>query len=111
MWDLPDEDSADNMFALRLTNVKVEDSGPYTCRVSNVFGSINFTYTLEVVGEQNFQCFTETCHSFMIDRETPTMKCEMNMEMEMYNPGGVTNLEFIQNGNLWASQQIQPGQQ
>lgn len=32
------------------------DSGQYTCIVSNEHGSINHTYTLEVIGKLCFDC-------------------------------------------------------
>ena len=44
-----------SIWYLRLRELVPNDSGKYTCIVSNPFGSINHTYTLQVVGE-----FTKT---------------------------------------------------
>ena len=40
-----------SIWYLRLKNLLPNDSGKYTCIVSNPYGSINHTYTLQVVGE------------------------------------------------------------
>lgn len=40
-----------NMWYLKIKDLVPLDSGAYTCVVSNVYGSINHTYTLRVVGE------------------------------------------------------------
>ena len=38
-------------WVLKLSDLQARDSGRYTCRVHNQAGSINFTYTVEVVGK------------------------------------------------------------
>ena len=38
-------------WVLKLSDLQSRDSGRYTCRVHNQAGSINFTYTVEVVGK------------------------------------------------------------
>ena len=38
-------------WVLKLSDLQARDSGRYTCRVTNQAGSINFTYTVEVVGK------------------------------------------------------------
>ena len=40
-----------SIWNLKLKNLVPNDSGKYTCIVSNPFGSINHTYTLQVLGE------------------------------------------------------------
>ena len=40
-----------SIWYLKLINLVPNDSGKYTCIVSNPYGSINHTYTLQVVGE------------------------------------------------------------
>ncbi len=46
-------DESDSKWLLRLPNAQEEDSGKYTCRVFNSAGTINFTYTLEIVGKDD----------------------------------------------------------
>lgn len=50
-------DNEESKWTLRLSNLQKEDSGKYTCRVFNRAGSINYTYTLEVIGKPVFLCF------------------------------------------------------
>lgn len=38
-----------------MESVVPSDKGNYTCLVDNEFGSINHTYTLDVVGQYNVQ--------------------------------------------------------
>ena len=38
-------------WSLKLKDLEPNDSGKYTCVVSNSYGSINHTYTLQVVGK------------------------------------------------------------
>ena len=45
------------LWYLKLKDLVLDDSGKYTCIVSNPYGSINHTYTLRVVGEY----FQEVC--------------------------------------------------
>ena len=40
-----------SIWYLKLINLVPKDSGKYTCIVSNPYGSVNHTYTLQVVGE------------------------------------------------------------
>ena len=40
-----------SIWYLKLKDLVPDDSGKYTCIVSNPYGSINHTYTLQVVGE------------------------------------------------------------
>lgn len=40
-----------SLWFLRLRDVVPDDSGKYTCIVTNPYGSINHTYTLKVVGK------------------------------------------------------------
>ena len=40
-----------SIWYLKLKDLLPDDSGKYTCIVSNPYGSINHTYTLQVVGE------------------------------------------------------------
>ena len=40
-----------SIWYLKLKDLVPDDSGQYTCIVSNPYGSINHTYTLQVVGE------------------------------------------------------------
>lgn len=40
------------MWYLKLKDLVPLDSGKYTCVVSNAYGSINHTYTLQVVGKK-----------------------------------------------------------
>ena len=40
-----------SIWYLKLKELVPNDSGKYTCIVSNPYGSINHTYTLQVVGE------------------------------------------------------------
>ena len=40
-----------SIWYLKLKNLVPNDSGKYTCIVSNPYGNINHTYTLQVVGE------------------------------------------------------------
>ena len=40
-----------SIWYLKLKDLLPDDSGKYTCIVSNAYGSINHTYTLHVVGE------------------------------------------------------------
>jgi len=42
-----DEDSG---FQFRLSSVTVDQSGRYTCRAVNNIGTVNFTYTISVIG-------------------------------------------------------------
>ena len=47
------EDEHDNhkrKWTLKLHKLEEEDSGIYVCYVTNRLGTINFTYTLEVIG-------------------------------------------------------------
>ncbi|XP_014664084.1 PREDICTED: fibroblast growth factor receptor-like 1 [Priapulus caudatus] len=46
---LNNEDKQSGRWTLVLESIQIEDSGTYTCRVSNIHGAINATYTLEVV--------------------------------------------------------------
>ena len=39
------------LWFLKLKDLVPDDSGKYTCIVSNPYGSINHTYTLQVVGK------------------------------------------------------------
>lgn len=41
-------------WTLKLTDLKKEDTGQYTCKVVNSVGSINYTYDLDVIGEISF---------------------------------------------------------
>ena len=45
---------AESRWTLRLRNLEKEDSGRYTCKVFNLAGAINYTYTLEVIGMRLF---------------------------------------------------------
>ena len=38
-------------FTLRIIELQESDRGDYTCIVSNAYGSINWTYTVDVHGE------------------------------------------------------------
>ena len=40
-----------SIWYLKLKDLVPDDSGKYTCIVSNKYGSINHTYTLQVVGK------------------------------------------------------------
>lgn len=42
-------------WTLQLRDARKEDSGRYTCKVYNRVGAINFTYTVNIVGEQIFR--------------------------------------------------------
>ncbi len=58
-----DEESR-SRWTLRLAHLTEADKGRYTCRVYNTLGSINFTYTLDVVGTQlipMFDCSLGEC--------------------------------------------------
>ncbi len=41
----------ESRWTLRLRELRKDDSGQYTCKVFNSAGSINYTYTLEVIGK------------------------------------------------------------
>jgi len=41
----------EGLWMLRLSNLKMADAGRYMCRVVNEVGELNFTYTIEVLGE------------------------------------------------------------
>ena len=45
-----EHDSHKRKWTLKLRNLQEEDSGNYVCFVSNRLGTINFTYSLEVIG-------------------------------------------------------------
>lgn len=38
-------------WTLKIDDLRQEDSGQYTCVVTNIHGTINYTYSLEVVGK------------------------------------------------------------
>lgn len=40
-----------NQWAITLDDLIISDAGNYTCIVSNIWGSINFTYVVDVVGK------------------------------------------------------------
>jgi hypothetical protein len=48
---LPADDSQQPAWMLKLGDVREDDNGAYTCRVTNRAGSINFTYVLDVVSK------------------------------------------------------------
>lgn len=48
-------------WTLSLKNLKPEDSGKYTCRVSNRAGAINATYKVDVIREWRVCGRTGTC--------------------------------------------------
>ena len=48
-----EEDSNKRKWTLKLRNLQEEDSGTYVCKVTNRLGTINFTYSLEVIGTFN----------------------------------------------------------
>lgn len=45
-------------WTLIMESVVPSDKGNYTCLVENAYGSINHTYTLDVVGESCLQLFS-----------------------------------------------------
>ena len=45
-----EEDSNKRKWTLKLRNLQEDDSGTYVCKVTNRLGTINFTYSLEVIG-------------------------------------------------------------
>ncbi|KAK2559364.1 Fibroblast growth factor receptor-like 1 [Acropora cervicornis] len=46
---------------LRLKELRLADSGEYTCIVSNPYGSINRTYNLQVISGKNVQIIRQDC--------------------------------------------------
>ena len=65
MADFDEEEHiSESRWTLRLRDLRKDDSGKYTCKVFNRAGSINYTYTLEVIGKLsvvNFM-FKSLCH-------------------------------------------------
>ena len=57
-----------NMWYLRLKDLVVLDSGKYTCVVSNSYGSINHTYTLQVVGEYEYDAWKMISNNWIIEK-------------------------------------------
>ena len=49
-----------NSWSMKLKDLIADDSGKYTCIVSNKYGSINHTYTLKVVGESHSRTNRQT---------------------------------------------------
>ena len=45
-----EQDSDKRKWTLKLRNLQEDDSGSYVCLVTNRLGTINFTYSLEVIG-------------------------------------------------------------
>ena len=55
-------DDSSSKWLLRLADTQEEDSGKYTCKVFNSAGTINFTYTLEIVGRCMARSLLESEH-------------------------------------------------
>ena len=54
---------------LRLRDVVPDDSGNYTCIVTNPYGSINHTYTVKVVGKSQLDSvFVVVCRLFYLGK-------------------------------------------
>lgn len=49
----------------RMNNVRVSDSGRYTCTATNKVGEMNRSTYLLVAGRLNILLFTECCHSYI----------------------------------------------
>lgn len=62
-----------NMWSMKLKDLVPDDSGKYTCVVSNKYGSINHTYTLRVVGKCDaLSCWTRNTFCLKICTEGPS---------------------------------------
>ena len=59
-----EEDSNKRKWTLKLRNLQEEDSGTYVCKVTNRLGTINFTYSLEVIGRFNGNQFQAQLESW-----------------------------------------------
>lgn len=50
----PMDELRDNKWILHLRHLQTSNAGKYTCRVVNMFGSLNATFTLEITGKNVF---------------------------------------------------------
>lgn len=69
---------------LKLGDVREENSGKYTCRVTNKGGSVNFTYVLEVVTRLSKPILTSPhpMNTTALYGDTAVLQCVVNSDVE-----------------------------
>lgn len=81
---LPDElsssapsEGSTSHWQLKLSELNMNDAGRYTCKVFNKVGAINFTYTVQVIGQKFFLAIFYIIRP--IYREAQSSYCTLNL--------------------------------
>ena len=88
-----------SIWNLKLKNLVPNDSGKYTCIVSNPYGSINHTYTLQVVGKFRK---TKCSHARLLLKQKPQWKGRTTFFLLSKTLLNLLSFRTIQHRHFWS---------